>query len=445
MFQIHSIYSDRGSVQFVGGEIAGNRIHVITGPNGSGKTDLLTLLANHYRFGQQDRAAVKASTHPARVIAQTFSPFSRFPSAKRGEFTVSATYADGRKSSSIYEPVGYHKSLRHVGGSFSRHVLEEAIFRLSESVERVQMVGTVLDFLGFKRQISFQYKQKPALEPVLRAYLNGSILKYLQSAQQSHSSSIRYFASEVKQGSLNRAADLLESALDVLAWRDLKAISLELEFYQARTDSFAKLQALSVLRRYGFLRLEHCEILHPDHGKIALSFTSSGQQQLLCSLFGMASALQSNALVLIDEPELSLHPRWQIGFLDQLADILRAVKGCHILIATHSPLIVQRALELRLGTISLENGGADLSHTNTLDRRPSVEETLIDVFDAPVPNSLYLGNELVRLINSAHEEGSQFLDEANKRIRELKSVYAAAPGLQLIKAAEAAINEDTEN
>lgn len=445
MFQIHSISSDRGSVQFVGGEFAGNRIHVITGPNGSGKTDLLTMLAYHYRFGPQDRALVKASTQPTRVIAQTFSPFSRFPSARRGEFTVSATYADDRKSSSIYEPVGYHKSLRHVGGSFSKHILEEAIFRLSESVERVQMVGKVLDFLGFKRQINFQYKPKPALEPVIRAYLNGTILQFLQTAQQASSSSIRYFASEVKEGSLGRAAELLESALDVLAWRDLKTISLELEFYQARPDSFAKLQALSVLRRYGLLRLEDCELLHPDHGTIDLSFASSGQQQLLCSLFGMASALQCNALVLIDEPEQSLHPRWQIGFLEQLADILRAVKGCHILIATHSPLIVQRAIELRLGTISLENGRVDLSHSNPLDRRPSVEETLIDVFDAPVPNSLYLGNELVRLINSAHEEGSDFLGEANKRIHELKSVYAASPGLKLIEATEAAINDGAEN
>lgn len=419
-------------------------MHVITGPNGSGKTDLLTMLAYHYRFGPQDRALVNTSRQPARAIAQTFSPFSRFPSAKRGEFTVSETYADGRSSSSIYEPVGYHKSLRHVGGSFSRHVLEEAIFRLSENVERVQVVGKVLDFLGFKRQIKFQYKPKPALEPVIRAYLNGTILQFLQSAKQDKSSSVRYFASEVKRGSLGRAAELIESALDVLSWQDLKTISLELEFYQARPDSFAKLQALSVLRRYGLLRLENCELFHPKHGAIDLSFASSGQQQFLCSLFGVASALQDNALVLIDEPELSLHPRWQIGFLDHLADILRAVNGCHILIATHSPLIVQRAIELRLGIISLENGGADSSQSNPPSRRPSVEETLVDVFDAPVPNSLYLGNELVRLINSAHEEGSEFLGEANKRIGELKSVYAAAPGLKLIEATEAAINEGTE-
>jgi len=40
--------------------------------------------------------------------------------------------------------------------------------------------------------------------------------------------------------------------------------------------------------------------------------TSSGQQQMLCSMLSLASALKDNSIVLIDEPELSLHPKaWE--------------------------------------------------------------------------------------------------------------------------------------
>jgi predicted ATP-binding protein involved in virulence len=53
----------------------------------------------------------------------------------------------------------------------------------------------------------------------------------------------------------------------------------------------------------------------------------------------MLFKVKPNSLILIDEPELSLHVVWQQEFLKDLEQITRLV-GFDILIATHSPDII---------------------------------------------------------------------------------------------------------
>jgi predicted ATP-dependent endonuclease of OLD family len=46
-----------------------------------------------------------------------------------------------------------------------------------------------------------------------------------------------------------------------------------------------------------------------------------------------------NSLVLIDEPELSLHLTWQERFLPDLLEIVK-IANFDVIIATHSPFII---------------------------------------------------------------------------------------------------------
>ena len=57
-----------------------------------------------------------------------------------------------------------------------------------------------------------------------------------------------------------------------------------------------------------------------------------------------------NSVVLIDEPEISLHVAWQTEFLKDLGD-MAALSGFHALIATHSPQIISARWDL---TVELE-------------------------------------------------------------------------------------------
>lgn len=72
---------------------------------------------------------------------------------------------------------------------------------------------------------------------------------------------------------------------------------------------------------------------------------SSGEQHELVLLYELLFKVQPNSLVLIDEPELSLHVGWQVQFLKDLQDITQ-LTDLNILMATHSPDIIQDRWDL---------------------------------------------------------------------------------------------------
>ncbi|MTJ09384.1 MULTISPECIES: AAA family ATPase [unclassified Anabaena] len=72
---------------------------------------------------------------------------------------------------------------------------------------------------------------------------------------------------------------------------------------------------------------------------------SSGEQHELVLLYELLFKVEPNSLVLIDEPELSLHVGWQVQFLKDLQEITK-LTDLDILIATHSPDIIQDRWDL---------------------------------------------------------------------------------------------------
>ncbi|MCQ8130795.1 AAA family ATPase [Methylomonas rivi] len=80
-------------------------------------------------------------------------------------------------------------------------------------------------------------------------------------------------------------------------------------------------------------------IFGKDGNPIPITALSSGEQHELVLLYDLLFKVKPNTLVLIDEPELSLHISWQKGFMDDLLEIIR-LAHFDVLIATHSPYIV---------------------------------------------------------------------------------------------------------
>jgi predicted ATP-binding protein involved in virulence len=72
---------------------------------------------------------------------------------------------------------------------------------------------------------------------------------------------------------------------------------------------------------------------------------SSGEQHEVVLLYELLFKVEPNSLVLIDEPELSLHVGWQSQFLKDLQDIIKLV-DLDVLMATHSPDIIQDRWDL---------------------------------------------------------------------------------------------------
>lgn len=87
-----------------------------------------------------------------------------------------------------------------------------------------------------------------------------------------------------------------------------------------------------------------------DNQPLRLEWLSSGEQHEFVLLHHLLFHVEPGSLLLIDEPELSLHVTWQNEFL---ADLIRIAKkiGFDAIIATHSPYIAgsRRDLMVQLG------------------------------------------------------------------------------------------------
>ena len=98
-------------------------------------------------------------------------------------------------------------------------------------------------------------------------------------------------------------------------------------------NSKFKNKRLRIDREKGFL-------VTNDAGQdLELDSLSSGEQHEIVLLYDLLFRIKPNDLVLIDEPELSLHVVWQKRFLPDLLKIAE-VAQIDVLIATHSPYIV---------------------------------------------------------------------------------------------------------
>ncbi|WP_201556642.1 AAA family ATPase [Psychrobacter sp. 72-O-c] len=84
---------------------------------------------------------------------------------------------------------------------------------------------------------------------------------------------------------------------------------------------------------------------------LSLSKLSSGEQHQVIILYQLIFNSDSDTLVLIDEPEISLHIVWQKQFMSDLVKI-SAINNSKSIIATHSPQIIGNQWE---STIDLED------------------------------------------------------------------------------------------
>ena len=80
-------------------------------------------------------------------------------------------------------------------------------------------------------------------------------------------------------------------------------------------------------------------VIKDGNRELELDELSSGEKQILVIFYELIFNLNKGKVLLIDEPEISLHIVWQEKFMDHLKRIIE-LNSCTAIVATHSPQII---------------------------------------------------------------------------------------------------------
>ena len=107
-------------------------------------------------------------------------------------------------------------------------------------------------------------------------------------------------------------------------------------------------QMINGLFKYKHMQVgvEHGFLFRTDEGRtLSAADLSSGEQHQLVLLFDLLFRVDDRALILVDEPEISLHVEWQQQVLRNFHAISQ-LRDLDFLIATHSPDIIHDRWDL---------------------------------------------------------------------------------------------------
>lgn len=107
---------------------------------------------------------------------------------------------------------------------------------------------------------------------------------------------------------------------------------------------------LEIDSRFGFRFVSDDEL----HTILSLDQLSSGEKHMIIQVYELLFRAQTGTLVMIDEPELSLHMMWQMNYLKNLREIAK-LRGFQCIVATHSPQVFNSMWSLSVDLFSLSS------------------------------------------------------------------------------------------
>lgn len=180
-------------------------------------------------------------------------------------------------------------------------------------------------------------------------------------------------------------------------------------------------------------------ILYRKNSRYTFEQASSGEHHILSGFINIISTIRSRSLIFIDEPEISLHPNWQIKYMNLLQETFSDYKDCHFVISTHSHFLVSDLLEDKSSVISLYSDDEMDVYNQTLDFDTygwSAENILYRVFGVSTVRNHYLEMDLRELLSKVSENSRDFM--RMRRLVETLRRFHLTPDDPLLKVIETA-------
>lgn len=363
------------------------------------------------------------SLMPSKVISSSTSPFDKFP-LESDYFSKNR----GKLDDNFYSYFGLKDNNRNQS---LKNLFEKIIYSSAQGKTRSEKSAfvNILDFLNYQPRISAVFRLRHNIDKLMHEMENGSIYDFMRYIYKLNISKLQ------DTEDYDQVYDSLRTALYYINDYLKRTSESERNIYiniDYRNDSMSVpedfFKMTSILFELGVMLIKDIA-LYPknDHspysygwdGFISLNDASSGQQCILLSTLGIASSIIDNSLILIDEPEISLHPEWQEKYIELLMQVFKDYRGCHFIIATHSPQIISKlsAHNCYISQIEKEELYSSYEYIEK-----SADYQLATLFNSPGNDNEFLKRIAVNILTRI-SSGKEFSHQNHEEIKILEAQY----------------------
>lgn len=428
-----------------GGASSNNCFTVILGKNGVGKSRLLAELVTNFSkplLGKESKYYVgRENSLPSKVIAVSTSPFDKFPATRR-DLNSSGDYSYiGMRASGITTSNQMALILSAAKGLMTKYLEAEQHENLIE----------IFNLLSLKPSLSFVFKLNLRQKLEIANPQGGRIQISFDDVIPDFFNDESDFFKEILEESIlqkyleenyetrKRIRHALAVIWDQIEYQRGMFFKLNFDYSSKYGTGFVSKEIVSsllTLLTHNIVKLYDLKITKKTQFKtiheMSLRRASSGEQCLLVMTLGIAGHIKHNSLVLIDEPEISLHPSWQARFMDLIIDIFKNYYECHFIIATHSPQIVSRLSHENCFITTMDD---NVLHLASDFHQRSADYQLTELFDSPGMMNEYVSRMAFTLLTKVKAQKNILLADAKMlaRLNQIKaSLELGDPNIELI-------------
>ena len=412
-----------------------NHFTLIIGNNGTGKSRILGNIAKALIENQRSRnleklefSKIEKTSDPKKVISVSNSLYDKFPLDR--SFTVGI---ENNFKEEFYNYLGTRTRM----GASSRILIRRAVDILLENYLNKNIsecYRLVFNYLDYKPKILLEYKlifrdltesenhkitpkdiEKYILKESKYSEMNKNIYKTISEKYSDKFIEVCNFLNQIREKGDRDFQIEIDFSLE-----NINKLTRNITKYK---DDLKTYEVLNILRKINMIKAFDVKLIQKEKKIFSFSDTSSGEANILCTLIALIPLVENNSCILIDEPEISLHPSWQYKYIDLLNKIFERFKGCHIIIASHSHFLVSD-LETSNSSVVILKKIDDIVTSTLLNESTygwSAEDILLNVFDMPTTRNFYISNivsEALELIAKNQKNKLRF-----KKIKiELKNI-----------------------